>query len=265
VALVRAQVPSNPVPDVRKDTLEVATQKLRALGLEVIPKPELDDNVAKGNVIRQIPEPSVKLKEGKSVTLIVSDGPLPVDIPDLTDMTKADALAALQKAALKPGDVTADTSETVEADHVISWTPTGPAHHGDTVSIVVSQGPPKRTLPDLTKMTYDQAVKALQDLGLSPVRDDRNDDDVAAGAIIGTRPAVGNKVEKGAPVTIVVSKGQVAVPNIYGMNTAQAKAALEAVGFKLGNVFGISGIVFRSTPEPGAKAKAGTAVSVYII
>ena len=268
IVLVKIQVPDIEVPDVTQLSAGEAASKLKTLGFEVVQRPELNDDEGKGQVLSQIPpatDPPVKLKEGKTVTLIVSDGPKPTDIPDLTNMSKADAQAALEKAVLKLGEVTNKNSETVDAGYVIDWSPKGAARHGDAIALTVSAGPAQRTLPDLTKMSYEQAAKTLQDLGLTVVRDERNDDDVPNGAIIGTRPAVGNKVDRGAQVTIVVSKGQPVVPNIYGMNTTAAKAALEAVGLKLGNVFGITGVVFRSDPAPTTRAKSGTAVNVYII
>ncbi len=268
IVLVRVQVPSYDVPDVTTLGAGDAENRLRNIGFEVVQKKELDDRIAQGTVIRQIPAPQtppVKLKEGQTVQLIVSDGPHPTEVPDLAGLSRAEALAALEQAFLKPGEISADNSETVEDDHVISWAPTGGARRGDTVAITLSAGPAKRTIPDLTKMSYEQAATTLEDLGLKVARDERNDDDVPNGAIIGTRPAVGNKVDKGATVTIVISRGQPTVPNIYGMSATQAKAALEAVGLKLGNVFGIAGAVFRSDPQPGARAKAGTSVNVFII
>jgi serine/threonine-protein kinase len=98
------------------------------------------------------------------------------------------------------------------------------------------------------------------------VQDSRNDDEVPEGKIIGTRPAVGLTVERGASVTIVLSRGRPAVPNLDGMTEAQARAALEAVGLRLGNVFGLpGGTVFRQTEAAGSRVRSGTAVSVFVI
>ncbi|MCA1843691.1 MAG: PASTA domain-containing protein, partial [Actinobacteria bacterium] len=108
-------------------------------------------------------------------------------------------------------------------------------------------------------------IQALRDLGLNPVQDSRYDDDVPEGKIIGTRPAVGLTVARGATVTVVLSRGRPAVPDLDGMTEAQAKAALEAVGLKLGNVFGLpGGKVFRQTETAGSRVKSGTVVSVYV-
>src|SRR5262249_25686945 len=148
---------------------------------------------------------SLKLKEGKVVSLVVSKGPTPADSPDLTGQSQDDATAALAAAGLKVGDVAGRYDETAASGTVLDWDPKSGSHHGDSVNLVVSKGPVPRTIPDVTAMTYDQAAKALQNVGLSATRDDRYDDDVPEGKIIGTRPPTGYTVERGSTVTVVLS------------------------------------------------------------
>ena len=265
VAFVKAQVPTHAVLDVRNKPIADAQYTLDLLGLHVKTTPTFVDDKPPGWVMDQSPPPGTKLKEGKLVVLTVSNGPTPVDVPDLSNKTKDEAAAALAGVKLNVGQVTTPYSETVDAGVVIDWGPKGQMHHGDAVDLTVSGGPAPRTLPDLTAKTYDQAAQILTDLGLNPVQDSRYDDDVPEGKIIGTRPAVGLSVDRGATVTIVLSKGRPPVPDLDGMTEAQAKAALEAVGLKLGNVFGLpGGKVFRQTVDAGSRVKSGTTVSIYI-
>lgn len=269
VAFVQAQVPSHPVPGVTDVAFTEASQRLRTIGFSVTERQEFnDDGKGEGVVIRQSPAPPAKLKEGKAVTLIVSKGPSPVTLPaDLGSMTRAEAEAALQNLGLKASDTpTFQYSETAATGRVLDWEPKEGTRKGDTVTLTVSRGPEPRVLPDLTAMTYDQAAATLQNLGLTPVRDSRFDDEVANGKIIGTRPPVGNTVPRGETVTIVISRGQPVVPNLDGKTEAEARAALEAVGLKLGNVFGLpGGKVFRSSPDTGATAKVGATVSIFVL
>ncbi|MDQ4098218.1 MAG: PASTA domain-containing protein, partial [Actinomycetota bacterium] len=221
---------------------------------------------APGLVLSQDPHPNVKLKEGKFVTLVVSQGPAPAPVPDLANLTQEEAKAGLEGVGLGLGEVSTQYSEEVEAGRVIDWEPKDGRKRGDSVALTVSQGPRPRTLPDLTEKTYDQAAQILRDMGLNPVQDSRYDNDVPEGRIIGTRPAVGLTVERGATVTIVLSKGRPAVPNLDGMTEAQSRAALEAVGLRLGSVFGLpGGKVFRQTEAAGARVVIGTAVSIFVI
>jgi serine/threonine-protein kinase len=198
--------------------------------------------------------------------LTVSKGATPVDVPDLANLTQEAAAAALQEKGLKLGDVTTTYSESAAAGQVLDWDPKSGTRKGDTVALTVSQGPEPRAIPDLTKMTYDEAAAALQALGLVVAKAERFDDDVPKNKIIGTRPAVGLQVDRGATVTVVISKGQPVVPNLNGMTEAQAKAALEANDLQLGHVFGLpGGKVFRSVPDPGSSAKRQTSVDVFVI
>jgi serine/threonine-protein kinase len=98
-----------------------------------------------------------------------------------------------------------------------------------------------------------------------PTRDERYDDDVAKDRVIGTRPAVGAKVDRGATVVIVVSTGQPTVPNLNGMTAAAAKTALEAVDLKLGQTYGPSnGKVILTVPSAGSKVNRNSAVNIYL-
>ena len=269
VALVQAQVPSHPVPAVTDLAATDAAQQLRRIGFSVSQREEFnDEGKEEGTVIGQTPAPLAKLKEGKAVTLIVSKGPSPVALPtDLASKTRAEAEAALQALGLIVADPpNFQYSETAASGRVLDWEPKEGTRKGDTVTLTVSRGPEPRELPDLTAMTYDQAAATLQNLGLNPVRDSRFDDEVPNGKIIGTRPPVGNSVPRGETVTIVLSRGRPVVPNLDGKTEAEARAALEAVGLKLGNVFGLpGGKVFRSAPDTGATAKVGSTVSIFVI
>jgi serine/threonine-protein kinase len=265
VALTKAQVPTHAVLDVRNKPVADAEHSLSLLGLHATRVLRYVDDQQPGIVIDQSPPAPTKLREGKTVVLTVTNGPTPVTVPDLTNKTRDDAVAALAAVQLQPGAITTPYSETVDAGVVMDWTPKGPAHHGDQVDLTVSAGPAPRTLPDLTAKSYDDAAQTLRNLGLNPVQDSRYDDTVPEGKIIGTRPAVGLTVQRGATVTIVLSKGRPVVPDLNGMTEAQAKSALEAVGLKLGNVFGLpGGTVFRQTVDAGSRATSGTSVSIFI-
>ncbi|MGH9277334.1 MAG: PASTA domain-containing protein [Acidimicrobiales bacterium] len=266
IALVQAQVPSHPVTGVTDQPVETAKAELTRLGFHAAVDEQFVDDKPAGVVVSQSPAAGVKLKEGRTVRLVVSKGPPPVDAPDLTDKTYDEAVAAIEGVGLKIGEATGRYDEEAPATQVLDWEPKSGTRKGDIINVTVSKGPSPRTIPDLTAKTYDQAVAALQNLGLSPIRDERYDDDVAEGKIIGSRPPVGFQVDRGSTVTIVISKGQPAVPNLIGKTEAEAKAALEAVDLKLGNVFGPpGGHVFLSTPNSGSKVKRSSTVSIYIL
>ena len=266
-AFVQAQTPTHAVPpliDVKRDD---AKTQLEALGFTVVVNPQYFDDKEEELVTNQRPDAGVKLKEGKTVTITVSLGRQPVDVPDLSSKSREQAVAVLVQAGLKPADpVVTRYSETVGDGQIIDWDPKGSGlRRGDAVKLIVSNGPEPRVLPDVSNKTYEQAAAAIQALGLVVTRDERYDDDVAKDRVIGTRPGVGNRVDRGATVVIVVSSGQPTVPNLNGKTSAEAKTALEAVDLKLGQTYGPNnGRVILTIPAAGTKVNRNSSVNIYL-
>ena len=267
IALAKSRVPTHPVPDQLNKPEAEAGAALRDLKFKVVTREEYVNGTSQGQVTAQRPRPGEELKEGGTVFLTVSKGPVPVAVPDLTGATRAAATEALAAAGLTLGDVSEKTSEEVAAGVVLDWSPKGGmAPTGSAVNLVVSSGPPLRTVPDLRGASFDAASSALSALGLKVGRADEYSDTVPEGEVIGSRPPFGNKVERGSTVTVVVSKGQPAVPDVKGLTVADATGRLEAVGLKVGNVYGPSGgKVFLTTPGSGSKVKRGSSVSLFIL
>jgi serine/threonine-protein kinase len=267
LAFVQAQVPTHPVPLVIDKAESAAMNDLKNLGFGVQADKRFVDGTEAGQVVDQDPDPGVPLKEGKLVRLIVSLGPTPVDVPDLSGLYQDDAEAKLKEAGLAVGGVKQEYSESADAGLVLDWSPKGVKHpKGGTVELVVSQGPPPRPIPNVAGMTFDQAKKALGDVGLVAAQVERSDDEVARGRAIGTRPPWGTSIDKGATVEVVISLGQPEVPRLSGKTESEARAALEAVGLKLGNVYGPSqGRVILTSPDAGSRVRSGSAVNIYVI
>ncbi|MDO9176199.1 MAG: PASTA domain-containing protein, partial [Actinomycetota bacterium] len=82
---------------------------------------------------------------------------------------------------------------------------------------------------------------------------------VPAGQIIRQSPAPGATVERGATITIVISKGQdlVTLPNIIGQTFEPATAALAAAGLGVNSVTGDGTQPLQSVSVNGAPATAG--------
>ena len=90
---------------------------------------------------------------------------------------------------------------------VISQSPNGGSEvaRGSTVTITVSTGKPKVTVPDVVGMKEAKANSTLSGAGLTPVREEREVDDPAQdGVVIEQRPGSGSEVDKGSQVVIVI-------------------------------------------------------------
>ena len=227
------------VPNVINYTQDEAEEALENAGFAVdYGKAVNDDEVEEGRVVDQTPDGNKEAREGSTVTLTLSKGPVPIDkteVPNITGKTKEEAEALLADAGLKgeaheeANDAEAgtvfkqgkNTGETVEEGTVIEyWVSTGP----DTVDV-----------PNLTGMTKEQAIAALGDK-LSYTFSSDYSSNVPAGSVISYEP--GGSVEPGRTIKIVLSQGpepvaKVNAPNFVDDSASHAKPQLESLGFKV--------------------------------
>ena len=274
--LASIQVPNVPLPDVTQRDRATAEGALTAARFEVIVDEQYIDATVPGIVVDQRPKAGidpegkpVTFKEGSRVTLLVSKGPPPTAIPDLTDLTEAKAVAEIEKVGHLVGDVNKPYSETVKAGQVMDWSPKGTSPpKGATVDLTVSAGPAPRTIPPLAGKTYEAASAASKQLGSRwpTLADQYNDDDDTKGKVVGASPSQGSTAQRGDQVTVTVSIGRPEVPSLSGLTVAQAEAKLATVGLTLDGKYGPGGgKVFLSTPGSGSKVKPGSSVDVFIL
>ncbi|MDH3463707.1 MAG: Stk1 family PASTA domain-containing Ser/Thr kinase, partial [Acidimicrobiia bacterium] len=88
------------VPDVIEFTERDATAALQDLGLKVTVNDEFSSEVEEGLVISTDPEAGIEVETGDTVLLVVSMGPRPVQVPNLTGLTPAQAEAILADLGL---------------------------------------------------------------------------------------------------------------------------------------------------------------------
>jgi serine/threonine-protein kinase len=96
-------VSAGPVPDVAGQTQEAATATLSGFALTVDPglaQQDNSDTVPAGSVIGLVPHDG-PLRPDDTVGLIISEGPAPVNVPDIVGMTWAEARDAILNAGLK--------------------------------------------------------------------------------------------------------------------------------------------------------------------
>jgi eukaryotic-like serine/threonine-protein kinase len=131
----------------------------------------------------------------------------------------------------------------------------------------------KIDVPPLGGLTADQARSLLEPKGLSLVVSEMREDPKApSGAILAQSPLEGTKVEKGAEVRVVVSKGeaQVEVPVLAGMEANAGMQLLAKSNLRTGKVTRTASDrvpkdrVVSTTPEGGAQVASGSAVDLVV-
>jgi eukaryotic-like serine/threonine-protein kinase len=120
-----------------------------------------------GTVVRHNPDRS-RLVVGTTVDLVVSKGPQPLEVPDVSGMRASKAELELRSAGFDPVSIDAYSDE-VKEGFVISTSP-GPAEmagEGTRIEVYVSIGPEfeKVKVPDVRGMDVASARARLEDLG----------------------------------------------------------------------------------------------------
>ncbi len=152
--------PTAQVPDVTNLPVDEAT--LRITGacdpdpcFDVSTIEQSNPDVDAGRVISQSPGGGTEQPKGSTVTLVVSTGPeqqeqpepsepaVTIDVPDVVGLAAEDAVTALQQAGLQVGEVSEQSSDTVDAGTVISSNPGAGEQvpEQSPVALVVSTGP----------------------------------------------------------------------------------------------------------------------------
>ncbi len=147
-----------PMPNVVGQTLDEARGVVEKAGLTVGALDTLNGSQAPGSVLAQAPLPGQQLRAGGTVTLAISDGPAPVRVPPVRGMSRADAVALLDSLGLNTA-ATRSLSP-LPVGQVAQSTPAagGAVARGDTVHLVVSQGPPLIPTPTTGLDTTPQPV-----------------------------------------------------------------------------------------------------------
>ncbi len=160
------------------------------------------EKTAKGSVLRSDPKAGTTLRRGVAVDVVVSKGPHPVKVPDLTEGSADEAKQQLKKLHLKV-ETTQENSDDVDKGDVISQSPDrGRLFRGDTVKLVVSKGPVLVTVPDVRRMSAENATTRLEAAGFS-VQVVRTELYIGLGLVVKQSPGSGDRAPKGS--TIVVS------------------------------------------------------------
>jgi serine/threonine-protein kinase len=127
---------------------------------------EYSDTVAAGVVISSQPEEGQSVSPDTKIDLVVSKGPPPVPVPDLSGDTLVDARAELRDLELKLTQSGEEYDKKVPAGSIISQDPSAGVKvpRGSTISVVVSLGPPLVEVPNVVDMPVDEAIARLEEL-----------------------------------------------------------------------------------------------------
>jgi eukaryotic-like serine/threonine-protein kinase len=189
---------SHAVPSLTGADQATAARLLREAKLQPRFTGTASEDVASGVVVSWAPGQGLQ-RQGTVVTVVLSTGPAPRVVPDLTGASYSDAAAKLQGVRLAPARQNA-FSDTVAQGNVISTTP-GPGTsvgRDSTVTLVVSAGPDMVAVPDVLGANAAGASRSLLAAGLKVA----NVFGFSSGRVFFTSPPPGSRVHRGSSVNL---------------------------------------------------------------
>lgn len=124
-----------------------------------------DYHAPKDSVIGQLPNPGEKVREGRVIDVITSDGVPTVKVPNLSNLSLRDATVALENAHLSLGTVSESVNQDLTAGDVLEQHPDpfAAAPAGSEVSVTVAKGRPQMYAPSFVGMPIQSARQAAHD------------------------------------------------------------------------------------------------------
>ena len=197
------------VPSVAGMSRDEAESALERAGFEVRVQREYSGDVERGLAIGTQPEQGSVIERGTEVTLQVSRGPEPVEVPDLVGESEDDARDLIEDAGLSVGEVTEQETTDEEAGTVLEQGPAAgeAVDRGTSVDLVVAAEPPDIPVPDVLGVTEDEATTTLEDAGFEVrVRDTEVTDPTQEGVVLDQAPDPGEERAEGSTIRIAIGR-----------------------------------------------------------
>lgn len=199
-----------------------------------------------------------------------------ISVADVTNQTYDQAKASLQSQKLVVSE-NFENSDTVAEGMVIRTDPPAGTKvaDGTLITVYVSSGKNQVAVPNLAGMTEADAQLALTTakLTLGQITESTSPT-VAKGQVISTDAATGTMVPEGSAINLVISNGQVMVPNVVGMNLSDAIRLLTAPDVALSytkssqqacaNNAEPLGVVVLQQSIPQGLVDAGSSITIYV-
>ena len=261
------------VPSTVGGSYEEAVGSFTPLGLTaVILEKRFDEEIAKGRIIESVPPGGGKVDAGGSVELIISKGPERYTIPTITGLTPEAAQVTITKFPLTVGTITEVFNSEIPKGFVISASPTsGSSVKRDTqVNLIVSKGIEQVALDNYVGKSGEQALNELTEAGFDVEPGYAFSETTPELAVVSQNPAGGATANKGAKVSILISKGPryTFIPKtIITMEANAGKAVLESLGLKV-KVISIGNakkkVIKKVSPAVNTKVLRGSLVTITV-
>ena len=201
-----------------------------------------------------------------------------VQIPNLIGKTEEEAKAELKELKLNYEKVSEDYNADQEAGKIYEQSPAYTPNYkvkekSTTIKVKISKGTEKVTVPKVAGMTYDEAVKELENNKLKAEKIEETSKEITEGIVISQETNPNTEANAGETVKIHVSIGtgiaQVVMPSVLGKTESDARQTLEGknlvvkVEYKE-NTDKENGEVLEQSIKSGENIDEGTEVTITV-
>src|SRR5246127_2310156 len=207
------------VPDMRGQVSADAVAALQNRGFKTRTLQKPDSTIPPDHVISTDPGANASVSAGDEITINVSTGPEQREMPDVSSLSYADAVAKLKAAGFtKFKQANSPSTQTSAITNVIT--------------VIVGSGPETKQVPDVAGQTVDLAQKNLTVYGFTKFSQAQVDSPRPAGEVVGTNPPKDQMVPVDSVIELQVSKGnQFVMPDVTGQFWTEAEPRLRALGW----------------------------------
>ena len=201
-----------------------------------------------------------------------------VQIPNLIGKTEEEAKAELKELKLNYEKVSEDYNADQEAGKIYEQSPAYTPNYkvkekSTTIKVKVSKGTEKVTVPKVAGMTYDEAVKELENNKLKAEKIEETSKEIKEGIVISQETNPNTEANAGETVKIHVSIGtgiaQVVMPSVLGKTESDARQTLEGKNLKVNVEYSEdttkdNGIVLSQNIKSGENIDEGTEITITV-
>lgn len=198
-----------PMPNLMYKNKTTAIQILKNMGIEADVENEISEIVAEGKVMNQAYEPLTSVEPEQIMTLTISKGGEPFEMPDVRKLAESEGQSLLLSlgaiviieydydANIKDGCI---ISQNVEAGKEVS--------RGTEIVIVVNSTKDLVAVENVIGKNKDNAKKILEEKGFKVQMSEAYSDTVSKGSVISQLPESGSLQKKDTIVTLTISRGK---------------------------------------------------------
>ena len=161
-------------------------------------------------------------------------------VPNVVGMSFEDASQRLTQVGFRPVQGESRVHASAPRNQVLEQNPPAGSRElrGTRITLAVSGGQQRATVPAITGMTRLDAMEALRTAGFTIGMIHQRASNMPRGQVIDSDPPAGSRTLVPSSVDVILSAGPaaVSVPDLVGRPYAQARAILEQLGLRVGVV-----------------------------